>query len=464
MTSSVQLRLGGFGLAIVLVAVMTGWAAYSTWSQVTRLGEQFSQAQIESFKTADQFHANLEKLEVDLLRYRIHHHIADRMHFVDGWAQLNEWIDKQRPTLTTTNERAILDSINAAYDDYHAAAINLLEKIDGQPPANTAALTSFEKVEVESQKLMDLGYLLVGAHRESLTRLLADSHSSLTFVRNLILIALGVLLFLGAWVATIVYREMIRPLQLKLVESHAVIERQEKLAALGLLAAGVAHEIRNPLTAIKARLFTQQKHLHSGTPEHSDSEVIGQEINRLERIVKDFLLFARPSDPQWALFNAREPLAAVQTLLTPQLDKANIRCHLEPVPAGARLRADPQQIQQVLINLIQNAADSIGQDGTITLRARLDSKRLGERLTDVVVLEVVDTGRGIPPDVQKRLFDPFFSTKDSGTGLGLPIAARIVEKHGGALQYQTQVNHGTTFGIVLPRAPEDDSASKNPAH
>jgi signal transduction histidine kinase len=224
------------------------------------------------------------------------------------------------------------------------------------------------------------------------------------------------------------------------------------------LAAGVAHEIRNPLTAIKARLFTQQKHLQSGTPEHSDSEVIGQEINRLERIVKDFLLFARPSDPQWTLLNAGEPLAAVQTLLAPQLEKANIRCQIEPVPAAARLRVDPQQIQQALINLVQNAADSIGQDGTITLRARLDSKRLADRLTEVVVLEVADTGRGIPLEVQKRLFDPFFSTKDSGTGLGLPIAARIVEKHGGALQYQTQVNHGTTFGIVLPRAPDHDSA------
>jgi signal transduction histidine kinase len=105
-----------------------------------------------------------------------------------------------------------------------------------------------------------------------------------------------------------------------------------------------------------------------------------------------------------------------------------------------------------LINLIQNAADSIGQNGTVTLRVRLDTKRLTDRLTDVVILEVADTGKGIPPEVQKRLFDPFFTTKDTGTGLGLPIAARIVEKHGGALQYQTQPNHGTTFGIVLPRA------------
>ncbi|HEX5398180.1 MAG TPA: ATP-binding protein, partial [Verrucomicrobiae bacterium] len=102
-------------------------------------------------------------------------------------------------------------------------------------------------------------------------------------------------------------------------------------------------------------------------------------------------------------------------------------------------------------NLIQNAADSIGQDGIITLRARRDEKRLLGKSTPVVILEVSDTGGGIPPDIEKRLFDPFFTTKDTGTGLGLPIAARIVEKNQGALQYQTQAGHGATFGIILPR-------------
>ena len=105
---------------------------------------------------------------------------------------------------------------------------------------------------------------------------------------------------------------------------------------------------------------------------------------------------------------------------------------------------------QVLINLIRNAADSIGEEGTVTLRARLDEKRLGDRQIDVVILEVSDTGQGILPEAEKRLFDPFFTTKDSGTGLGLPIAARIVEKHQGALQYQTHAGVGTTFGIILP--------------
>ena len=118
----------------------------------------------------------------------------------------------------------------------------------------------------------------------------------------------------------------------------------------------------------------------------------------------------------------------------------------------AHIQIDPQQMKQVLINLMQNAAESIGGNGTITLRARLDEKQLSDRLMEAVILEVSDTGKGIPAEVGKRLFDPFFTTKDFGTGLGLPIAARIVEKHQGALQYQTQIDRGTTFGIILPQA------------
>jgi signal transduction histidine kinase len=249
----------------------------------------------------------------------------------------------------------------------------------------------------------------------------------------------------------VVYRELVAPLQVKLIESQALVERQEKLASLGMLAAGVAHEIRNPLTAIKAWLFLQQKHLPPGTPEHGDAEIIAQEVTRLERMVKDVLLFAKPSDPNLITINAEQPLREVQSLLSPELEKNAIHVSVENSVA-AHIRVDLPQIRQVLINLVQNAADSIGRQGDVTLRTRLDSKRLGDRLREVVVLEVADTGKGISPEVAKRLFDPFFTTKESGTGLGLSIAARIVEKHGGALQYQTQVNRGTTFGIVLPRA------------
>jgi signal transduction histidine kinase len=238
-------------------------------------------------------------------------------------------------------------------------------------------------------------------------------------------------------------------LQVQLVESRQMAEQQENLASLGMLAAGVAHEIRNPLTAIKAWLYLQQKHLATDSPEYSDAQIIGGEINRLERIVKDFLQFAGPSDPQWEVVPAGLPLCQVKQLMEPELAKSRVSLVLGEIK-DAYVRIDPQQIKQVLINLVQNAADSIGHDGTVTLSTRLDEKRLDDHEIDVVILEVRDTGRGISPEAEKRLFDPFFTTKDTGTGLGLPIAARIVQKHQGALQYQTQAGHGTTFGIILP--------------
>ena len=314
-------------------------------------------------------------------------------------------------------------------------------------------LAEFADFEAQSQHLLKLGSDLAKAHLESMDSFLASSKQSLSYLRVVLLTSLTLLILACGGLAVVVYRELIAPLRVKLVESQALVERQEKLASLGMLAAGVAHEIRNPLTAIKAWLFIQQKHLKPGTPEYADAEVIANEINRLENLVKDVLLFARPSDPHFATVAADEPLRQVQTLLEPQLAKTNIRLRLAEDPVTAQVRIDPQQIKQVLINLIQNAADSIGENGDVTLRARLDTKRLADRTTEVVILEVADTGKGIPPEVEKRLFDPFFTTKEGGTGLGLSIAARIVEKHGGALQYQTQVNRGTTFGIVLPRAP-----------
>jgi signal transduction histidine kinase len=188
-----------------------------------------------------------------------------------------------------------------------------------------------------------------------------------------------------------------------------------------------------------------------GSKAHEDGRVIDREISRLERIVTDFLQFARPTDPQLATLPADQPLAEVAALLGPQLAKEDIRLVLED-GSPLRIHADAGQIQQALINLVQNAADSIGRNGKIVLRARPGRKRLRNGETEVVLLEVADTGKGIPPEVQKRLFDPFFTTKENGTGLGLTIAARLVERNGGALQFQTQANRGSIFSIVLPKA------------
>jgi signal transduction histidine kinase len=314
---------------------------------------------------------------------------------------------------------------------------------------SSASLAEYNEFFVQARRLYDLGLELARIHYESRNEVLAHAGQTLTRLRYSVLGLVGLLFVFGLALAVRVYQDIIAPLQVKLVESQALAERQEKLASLGLLAAGVAHEIRNPLTAIKAALFIQQKKFQPGSPERGDIELVEREILRLERIVNEFLLFARPADPELATIRADQPLEEVQALLTAKLAKDGIHLVREAA-APMRVQVDPAQIKQVLINLVQNAADSMDGGGTITLRARHDRKRLANGEADVVILEVADTGKGIPPEVEARLFDPFFTTKDSGTGLGLSIASRMVEKQGGSLQYQTQLNRGTTFGIVLP--------------
>ena len=116
--------------------------------------------------------------------------------------------------------------------------------------------------------------------------------------------------------------------------------------------------------------------------------------------------------------------------------------------------ADSQQLKQVLINLVRNAAETLDGGGVITLRSRKTSRELHGETTEAVVLEVADTGPGIPPEIRPLIFDPFFSTKNDGTGLGLAIAAGIVDKHGGTLEFDTETGKGTVFRIVLPAATQ----------
>jgi signal transduction histidine kinase len=257
----------------------------------------------------------------------------------------------------------------------------------------------------------------------------------------------------------LLYRDLIAPLRTRLVEREALLERQEKLATLGTLASGIAHEIRNPLTSIKARLYTLNKHIRGNEAGTGDADAIGEEISRLERIVKDVLRFAHPSEPELRVVSASLPLREVQTLMSASLAPSLVQLRFEPGPE-LNVSIDPSLIKQVLINLVRNATEAIDQQGTVTLRVREGRMNLLGSECAVAILEVADTGKGIPPEVEKRLFDPFFTTKEAGTGLGLSIAARIVEKHGGMLHYETRLGHGTTFGIVLPLASLHDVETK----
>lgn len=298
-------------------------------------------------------------------------------------------------------------------------------------------------------------HTLKGEDAVEAQRFIATANDALTNLQRFLFVSFLGMLASGGTIILLAYRRMIAPLQTRLAQSRATIEQQEKLASLGIFAAGIAHEIRNPLTAIKVRLFTLKQGQKRDPSEREDVEVIETEINRLERIVRDFLQFARPSEPEVQTVPVRKIFEEIQQLLANNLAQRGITLQVHP-PKDAVMRVDSDKLKQVLLNLIQNGAESIKGTGNVTLSYGEEVRALRGETQRVSVITVSDTGTGISAEHQKRLFDPFFTTKETGTGLGLPIAARIIDKHGGAIECQTAAGRGTTFKIVLPRQSSDE--------
>jgi signal transduction histidine kinase len=435
---------------ILLIGLGIGFLAMKLQRQSMELRAQLKQIDSESFRIADQFAEFLRQLNDSLYHYGRSDIPADANGFNKASHELDLWIEAQQTRLTTEQEKAIMRQIDSAYDEYLQAAKELLTRLQALGNVSVT-MDEYTDMRRRSQRLFQLVQTLSRAHLASRDQIWTRTSTVITQLQLLVLVSLGLVFAFALGLGVVVYRDMILPLRLKLVQSEVLRERQEKLASLGVLAAGVAHEIRNPLTAIKAVLFIQQKRFPRASLDYSDSKIVEREILRLEQIVNDFLSFARPGDFKPRPINADAQLREVAALLAPQLALRGVQLLL-PEASSLPVYADPQKIKQVLINLIQNAGEAITDQGVIKLRAETARRRLGPKVVDVVVIEIEDNGKGIPPEVQKRLFDPFYTTKDTGTGLGLSIAARIVQSHGGILEYQSTPGVGTTFGVILPAA------------
>jgi signal transduction histidine kinase len=463
MKSQFGVRLWILIAALVLVAGGTIYELSSAGHRVQQLEAKLTTSQIERFQLASEARRELQSLNNSMLRYVLVRDPQQWAQFDQASSNLNNWIDSHDPSmnprspLNTDVERRLFEELNRDYDDYLAAAGAVHS--NAQPAlVSPRQLTQLDAFDAQAERMRELVRQLTEAHRTAEAEFIASASASLASLRGILIASVVMLLALVGAMGWVIYRDTIAPLRTKLVHSQALLEKQEKLATLGTLAAGIAHEIRNPLTSLKARLYTLEKHLQSVPAARKDTDVISAEIIRLERIVQDVLSFARPADPKLETIAADTLLREVQGLMSPNLESHGVQLVVESNPE-LFIRADSGHLKQVLINLARNAVEAIDGEGMVTLRARAARAPLDGRQTDAVILEVTDDGRGIPPEIEKRLFDPFFTTKETGTGLGLPIAARIVEKHGGMLQYQTRPGHGTTFGVVLPREINDTAKS-----
>jgi two-component system NtrC family sensor kinase len=219
--------------------------------------------------------------------------------------------------------------------------------------------------------------------------------------------------------------------------------RSEKLASLGKLAAGVAHEINNPLTGILTNSSLLLEDLPADDPRREDVEVMVHETIRCREIVKRLLDFARQTKPQKRLANINALIENIVLLVRNQTSFRNILIEkkLDDIPD---VLVDPDQIQQVFVNIILNAAEAMTKGGVLTITSATSPSG------DYLVIRIADTGPGISEDVRERIFDPFYTTKEHGTGLGLSISYGIVEQHGGTISVESCLGKGSTFLIHLP--------------
>ena len=235
-----------------------------------------------------------------------------------------------------------------------------------------------------------------------------------------------------------------------LKQSQLTLRRADRLSSLGLLTAGLAHEIRNPLVAI--RTFTQL------LPERYDDAEFREvfqglalkEVDRICGLINDLLNFARPSRPNIAEENLHEVVDGVARILENQAKDRNVKIAREFSADLPKAWIDREQLKQVFMNLILNAIQAMRDGGSLVIATRVSSDGDGNSSRPCVQVEIRDTGIGIPEENLERIFDPFFTNKDGGSGLGLSISHQIIQEHGGRILVRSRIKEGTSFFVNLP--------------
>ena len=235
--------------------------------------------------------------------------------------------------------------------------------------------------------------------------------------------------------------------QTELEKSRENLMQAEKLAVVGKLAAGVAHSIRNPLTSVKMRLFSLGRALPLSTTQKEDFNVISEEIRNIDTIVQNFLEFSRPPKLRKQKISPSDVVDLVLQLLQHRLESYEVKVDLIREDRLPPVQTDPEQLKEVLVNIIVNACEAMGNGGKITIE---EETGYVDALDRGVSIRVTDNGPGVPEEIRDRIFDPFFTDKDEGSGLGLSIAARIIEEHGGKLNLVSTEGQGACFVIHLP--------------
>jgi two-component system sensor histidine kinase AtoS len=228
--------------------------------------------------------------------------------------------------------------------------------------------------------------------------------------------------------------------------AQQALERVERLSAVGTMVAGIVHEVRNPLSAFST--FMQVAKERKGDPDLIETSlpVIKGEIDRVQRLLEQLLHATRSKTPEFAAVDLAAAASEVVNLLKPQAKHARVELKVEPLAQGLLAFADPDRVRQVLFNLTLNAIEASGKGEEVTIQVARAEKN-GRSYAEV---RVRDRGPGVPPEVREKIFQPFFTTKKDGTGLGLALCLQIAEEHQGYIEIRSPDGPGTIFAAGFP--------------
>ncbi|MFH0926064.1 MAG: ATP-binding protein [bacterium] len=422
-------------LVMVFLLLLVGYFTFITTSNLQKVSKAIMKENVSSLKAA-------EELELAIVNQKglVSSYFLDNNH---TWLETLEekkrdfdlWLKKAQEVALTMNEKIILEDIFALYKIYNNQrnqAISLYQSgniIEAKKILLYDVRKSIDNLYQKCEELILANEALI-ARAEVSSKINASTMTGLIWTSIILTLCLGA--SLGFFVA--------RKINEQLVLSA-------KMASLGQLSATVAHEIRNPLTSIKMRLYSLEEELRDALNLKEDVNVISEEIDRLEKIVQDFLDVARPPELNLQRCNVNTIAESTVTLISAKAISQNviIEKRFETIPF--EVAVDKGQIRQVFLNIMLNAVESMVDGGVLEITTEKNKDR---KCKDVLEIKFKDTGAGIPTDYKKKVCEPFFTTKSKGTGLGLFIASRIIKMHKGTMEIKSQPAKGTTVSIVLP--------------